>query len=71
MKSLARFFLRYELGMIAMAGVAALLFYFAYGLVPAVRMFVGSLLVIHLALLWVFRATVAALVRRLIFRKPV
>jgi hypothetical protein len=71
MKLLARFFLRYELGMIGMAGVTALLFYLAYGLVPAVRMFVGSLLVIHLALLWVFRAALVASARRLISRKQV
>lgn len=68
MKPTLRYFLHYEMGIFAMSIIAGISFYFAYGLLPAIRIFAGSLIAVHLGLAWVFRETIAALLKSAIGR---
>lgn len=52
-----RYLIRLELGLAAVALVLGAAYYFAYGLLPALRIFFGVLVVANLGLLWVFRTS--------------
>jgi hypothetical protein len=62
------YFLRLELAVLAAAFVLGLIYYFAYGLVPALRIGVGIVLLANVALAWVFRASLIELVRKALGR---
>lgn len=68
MRPALRYFLRYELGIFAIAIVLGISFYFAYGFLPAIRIFVSCLAAVHLGLMWVFRDTIAAWLKAVIGR---
>lgn len=63
--ALWRYLLRVEAFLALVSLVAAGAFYVLHGPVPALRMLVGSFLVSNLALAWVFRASIFAIIRRL------
>jgi hypothetical protein len=67
-KPLITYAVRYEIGLLAISSVLGGLFYFAYGLVPAIRMFAGCLIAAHLGLAWVFRASILEALRGLLSR---
>jgi hypothetical protein len=52
---LVRYLIWLELGFLAFGLVLGVIFYFAYGPLPAIRMLFGCIAAANLGLLWVFR----------------
>ena len=68
MKPALQYFLRYEIGIFAIAIVLGISFYFAYGVLPAIRIFFSCLAAVHLGLAWVFRDTISEWLKAAISR---
>jgi hypothetical protein len=67
-KPLSTYFLKLELFFFGSAFLLAALYYFVHGTIPAIRIFFGSLIAVHLGLAWAFRASILAATKRL-FKK--
>lgn len=64
MSPVVGYFVRLELGFVFFGAVIGTAYYFAYGPVPAVRIFFGCLAAANLGLLWVFRKVLFDYVRK-------
>lgn len=65
-RPLVGYFVRLELGFLAFATVLGAAYYFAYGPLPAVRMFFGCMAAGNIGLLWVFRKSLLEYLRTLL-----